>query len=86
MHIGGATYKHMVKRVLTKIMSDDLAKMYSWIGFKGKLKFCNLRTCSAIVTAVQKTHSCSEAMIESIIKYWLVKSTERGKRSTKENL
>lgn len=65
-------------------MSNDLAKTYSWIGFKGKQKFSNLRTCSAILTATQKTHGCSESTIEDVIKYWLVKATERQKQSQKE--
>lgn len=84
MQIGGTTYKQMVKRVLTKIICNELSKTYSWIGFKGKRKFSILRICSAILTAVQKTHGCSEAMIEAIIKYWLVKSTERYKQLMKE--
>lgn len=85
MQIGGATYKHMVKRVMTRLMSNDLSKTYSWIGFKGKSNFSNLRICSALVTATQKSHGCSESVIEAIIKYWLVKSTERQKQSKKEN-
>lgn len=71
----------MIKRVLPKIMSDNLSKTYSWIGFKGKHKFYNLRMCYAILTAAQKTYGCSESMAETVIKYWLVKSTERQKRS-----
>ncbi|XP_067204262.1 uncharacterized protein [Linepithema humile] len=86
MQIGGVSYKHMIKRLLTRIMSDDLSnnKTYSYIGFKRKRNFSILRTCSAIVIATQKTHDCSEAMIETVIKYWLVKSTERQKKSRKE--
>lgn len=76
----------MVKRVLPKIMSNNLAKTYSWLGFKGKHKFHNLRICSAILTSTQKTYGCSEAIVESLIKYWLVKSTERQKASTKDKL
>ncbi|XP_025263569.1 uncharacterized protein LOC112637647 [Camponotus floridanus] len=82
--IGGTSYKQMVKRVLTRIISNDLSKTYSWIGYKGKRNFFNLRICSAILSAVQKTHGCSEAMIEAVIKYWLVKSIERQKQLTKE--
>ncbi|XP_072760319.1 uncharacterized protein [Anoplolepis gracilipes] len=78
------SYKQMVKRVLTRIISNDLSKTYSWIGFKGKRNFSNFRICSAILSAVQKTHGCSEAMIEAVIKYWLVKSIERQKQITKE--
>ncbi|XP_032690402.1 uncharacterized protein LOC116853432 [Odontomachus brunneus] len=40
--IGGTSYKNMVKRMLPRIMSDDLAKEYSWIGWKGKHNFSNL--------------------------------------------
>lgn len=83
MQIGGVSYKHMIK-LLTRIMSDDLSKTYSYIGFKGKRNFSILRICSAIVIATQKTHDCSEAMIKILIKYWLVKSTERQKKSRKE--
>ncbi|XP_071574671.1 uncharacterized protein [Temnothorax nylanderi] len=70
MKIGGSSYKQMVKRVLARIICNDLSKTYSWIGFKGKRNFSNLRTCSAILTATQKTHAgCSEAMVEDVIKY-----------------
>lgn len=85
MQIGGTSYKHMVKRVLTRIISNDLSQTYSWIGFKGKRNFSNLRICSAILIATQKTHGCSEAIIEAIMKYWLVKSTERQTANEKKN-
>lgn len=76
----------MTKRVLTKTMSNDLSRSYSWIGYKGKRKFSMLRICSAILIAVKKTHGCSEASIETIIKYWLVKATERHFNESKHLL
>lgn len=85
MQIGGTSYKQMMKRVLTKIIFNDLSRTYSWISFKEKRKFSILRICSAILITVQKTHSCSEAMIKTIIKYWLVKFTERHKQLIKED-
>ncbi|KAM0736968.1 hypothetical protein ACS0PU_000061 [Formica fusca] len=36
---GGANPKIMVKRIMEKVFSDELAVQYSWLGFKRKKIF-----------------------------------------------
>ncbi|GAB1860490.1 hypothetical protein CAJAP_01569 [Camponotus japonicus] len=66
-----------------KLFSNEVAEGYSWIGFKGKNKFCLLRISAAIIMAVQKTHStCTLCDIEAVIKAWLVKAKFRNTKKT----
>ncbi|XP_074040012.1 uncharacterized protein [Leptinotarsa decemlineata] len=37
--IGGTNFKVMVKRLMQRVLHDELAILYSWIGFKQKKTF-----------------------------------------------
>lgn len=52
--IGGHTFKHMIKRIMFKLFSNEVAEGYSWIGFKGKNKFSLLRIAAAIIRKYYK--------------------------------
>ncbi|KAI4465571.1 hypothetical protein MML48_3g00010078 [Holotrichia oblita] len=45
---GGANSKIMVKRIMPLLLSNELAMLYSWIGFKGKQNF-SLLTISKVI-------------------------------------
>ncbi|XP_066590159.1 uncharacterized protein [Prorops nasuta] len=76
--IGGITYKHMAKRIMIKILSNEVAEQYSWVGFKGKNNFSILRIAIVITDAKQKTHRTTTlSEIESVLKGWLVKAKFR---------
>ncbi|XP_011883235.1 PREDICTED: uncharacterized protein LOC105570554 [Vollenhovia emeryi] len=77
--IGGATYKHAIKRIMCNLFSNEVAQTYSWIGFKGKNKFSLLQISACIIKAVQKIHNTITLCdIEAAIKAWLVKAKLRN--------
>ncbi|XP_064457167.1 uncharacterized protein LOC135368011 [Ornithodoros turicata] len=47
--LGGSSLKTCVKRIMCHIMTDKLAKLYSWQGRKGKLKFTELKFAEIII-------------------------------------
>jgi len=47
-YIGGKHSKAMIKRIMSKLFTDELLKLYSFSGKKGKTKFSNLAVCSVI--------------------------------------
>lgn len=46
--LGGKTASKATKRMLTYLLTDELAAQFSWIGRKGKLNFSVLKTATAI--------------------------------------
>lgn len=46
--LGGKTASKATKRMLTHLLTDELAAQFSWIGRKGKLNFSVLKTATAI--------------------------------------
>ncbi|XP_067208045.1 uncharacterized protein [Linepithema humile] len=83
--IGDSTYKVMLKRILPMVFSNQLAQTFSWYGKKGNENFSLLKICSAISGAVEKTHRCTLADIQSVVSNWLVKATERvNKKSVRQ--
>lgn len=41
--IGGTSPYNFIKRSLCRLITNELAQQYSWLGAKLKKKFCNLR-------------------------------------------
>lgn len=46
--LGGTTSNEVVKRLLRRLLSDGIAKLYSYHGFKQKLPFSSLRIKNVI--------------------------------------
>ncbi|KAF5302494.1 hypothetical protein FQR65_LT08584 [Abscondita terminalis] len=88
--LGGENYKDVVRRIMKKVITDDVAKSYSWQGHKGKLKFCSTKLAIAILEAVKKFDKSNKATIKDIetaVAIWLTKATERIKtKSEKERV
>ncbi|KAB0790207.1 hypothetical protein PPYR_15460, partial [Photinus pyralis] len=86
---GAPNYKEAVRRIMSAVMTDQLAVFYSYKGHKGKRKFHEKYLSSIVINAVQVCHSkTSENMllkkyIESEIALWLSKATERSKKHLK---
>ncbi|XP_029176577.1 uncharacterized protein LOC114944698 isoform X1 [Nylanderia fulva] len=75
---GGTNPKVMVKRIIEKLFSNELAMQYSWIGFKKKENFSSLIISQVIIKSVMTLHTNTTASeVESAIKMWLVKAKER---------
>lgn len=47
--IGGSSVKDIIRRLLTRVLANDLASKYSWIGFKKKEKFSTLALKDCII-------------------------------------
>ncbi|XP_029822778.4 uncharacterized protein LOC115308822 [Ixodes scapularis] len=76
--LGGKTASKATKRMLTYLLTDELAAQFSWIGRKGKLNFSVLKTATAITDAAKKLPGGKDA-IEDAIKSWLRHAPERAK-------
>ncbi|KAM7282033.1 uncharacterized protein ISCGN_002189 [Ixodes scapularis] len=76
--LGGKTASKATKRMLTYLLTDELAAQFSWIGRKGKLNFSVLKTATAITDAAKKLPGGKDA-IEDSIKSWLRHAPERAK-------
>lgn len=48
LHVGGDNVKDVLKRIVPKVVNDEVLKEYSWIGGKGKKKFSMLNLSSVI--------------------------------------
>ncbi|XP_029677165.1 uncharacterized protein LOC115243974 isoform X1 [Formica exsecta] len=82
---GGTNPKIMVKRIMEKVFSNELAVQYSWLGFKKKENFSNLILSQIIIKSVMALHTSTSASdVESAIKMWLVKAKERIQKQQQE--
>lgn len=47
--LGGVSTYEFVKRAMKIILSDEVAKNFSWYGKKGKLPFANMETARLVI-------------------------------------
>ncbi|XP_015428713.1 PREDICTED: uncharacterized protein LOC107185531 [Dufourea novaeangliae] len=84
VNIGGHNNYNFVKRLLSLLLSDDLAMKYSWLGRKGKSAFCNLTIAYLIICAVEKGKMAkSRKETETSIQVWLKRAPDRKKNISK---
>ncbi|XP_046407753.1 uncharacterized protein LOC124172348 [Ischnura elegans] len=89
--IGGNNLADVTKRMLTRLMSDNLASQFSWVGAKKKKPLSSKLMADVILRAVQRNplfKDASEKEIELAIKNWLRHAPERcngKKKSDQEN-
>ncbi|XP_077552583.1 uncharacterized protein LOC144167062 [Haemaphysalis longicornis] len=71
--LGGDTVAVATRKALNYIMTDEVARQYSWLGNKGKEKFCNLNIAPIIISAVRsnKKYAATVNEVENVIKRWL---------------
>ncbi|XP_046143138.1 uncharacterized protein LOC123988145 [Osmia bicornis bicornis] len=83
--VGGANNYDFVKRVLTTVLSNDLAMTYSWFGKKGKKKFYTTKVAKAIIDAAETSRICkNKKETEVSIQSWLRRAAERNKTIVKD--
>lgn len=83
--IGGNSLGQNVRRILYRVVLDEVALLYSWDGAKLKKAFKSLRISKAVIDAMKIQYVDSkENDIIDIIKSWLVKAKERMVNKTKE--
>ncbi|XP_029347776.1 uncharacterized protein LOC103308045 [Acyrthosiphon pisum] len=78
----------MIKRIMSKLFTDELLKLYSFSGKKGKIKFSQLAVCSVIFDAVKQNHkfkNVTQNDMEEVIKYVLAQAPFNIKRLEKKN-
>ncbi|XP_025407337.1 uncharacterized protein LOC112681288, partial [Sipha flava] len=82
-YIGGKHSKSMIKRIMSKLFTDELLKLYSYSGKKGKDKFSSLAVCSVIFDAVKQNHkfkNVTQNDMEKVVKYVLAQAAFNIKR------
>ncbi|VEN40693.1 unnamed protein product, partial [Callosobruchus maculatus] len=76
--LGGSDYKDCIKRMLKKIMTDNVMMLFSFSGHKGKMPFCGSKICDALLGAVQEcAPDASLKEIELKVSIYLSKAKER---------
>uniref|UniRef100_A0A6P7H0S6 Uncharacterized protein LOC114343030 n=1 Tax=Diabrotica virgifera virgifera TaxID=50390 RepID=A0A6P7H0S6_DIAVI len=76
--IGGRSMGQCIRKILYRIMLDEVALLFSWDGAKQKKAFKHLKLSKAILDAVKvQYNSAKDTEIIETIKYWLVKAKER---------
>ncbi|XP_053984607.1 uncharacterized protein LOC128879469 isoform X2 [Hylaeus volcanicus] len=83
---GGSVNYNFIKRVLTLILSNQLAMGYSWMGRKGKQKFNSTNVAKVLIEAAQQMGLGQvKKDTETSIMLWLRRAAERT-RSIAKNL
>ncbi|KAM7295444.1 uncharacterized protein ISCGN_024944 [Ixodes scapularis] len=68
----GSNVGSTTRKIMAYLMTDEVASLFSWLGRKGKAKFCELNMASAIVHVVKKCHSLGANLeVEETMKAWL---------------
>ncbi|KAK4882254.1 hypothetical protein RN001_005573 [Aquatica leii] len=76
--IGGCNVPEFIKRVLPKILSNEVASCYSWFGLKKKKIFGKLLLSQVIIRAgLHIFQTETSKSIEEAIKNWLRRAKER---------
>ncbi|XP_018570937.1 uncharacterized protein LOC108910720 [Anoplophora glabripennis] len=76
--LGGSSYKECCRRFMKKMLSDDVAKLYSVHGHKGKRVFAKTMVFSTVIEALLICDKTTNAKnVEIVLGQWLAKATER---------
>ncbi|KAG5878876.1 hypothetical protein JTB14_027809 [Gonioctena quinquepunctata] len=78
--LGGNTCKDITRKILEKVLSNEVGQLFSWDGAKGKQKFKTQKLATTIIRAVRMnsiTETVPESEIIDAIRRWLVRSKER---------
>ncbi|XP_074030237.1 uncharacterized protein [Leptinotarsa decemlineata] len=78
--VGGNNKYNWVKRAYSRIISDEHAAKYNWLGLKNKKKFGSLLLARATIEASMKNRkieNVTEKSVESAIKSWLRHAADR---------
>ncbi|XP_036138287.1 uncharacterized protein LOC114255293 isoform X2 [Monomorium pharaonis] len=80
--VGGVNLSNIISNILKKLLSDDLAQSFSYLGQRNKRNFSALKLCSIMkrVVRIQKPDS-NDAQIAEITSSWLVHAKWRQQRA-----
>ncbi|XP_016664013.2 uncharacterized protein LOC107885092 [Acyrthosiphon pisum] len=83
--IGGTNVKHFVKRVLTKLFSNQLASHCSWTGFKNDCRLDGLEMIKTMKNICIGIFQNDENSFEIFITDWFRHAAQRLKRDITDN-
>ena len=87
---GGRSIQETTRRILSRLMSNGVARQYNWKGRPPKNSFKSLQLKNVVLDAVRRnvaTARACDADIEAIIKDWLRFSGDRsGGRRRREGI
>ncbi|XP_076295808.1 uncharacterized protein LOC143216543 [Lasioglossum baleicum] len=85
--IGGENVYQFVKRVLSTLITNNLALTYSWLGRKGKKPFSTLNIANLVICAAEKVRVCATRReAEIAIQMWLKRAADRIAARLNKNL
>ncbi|XP_050518307.1 uncharacterized protein LOC126892713 isoform X2 [Diabrotica virgifera virgifera] len=77
--VGGSKAYDFVSRVGKLIITNEQALKYSWLGQKGKQKFCDTRIANLIIEALIATNLAKTTKeAQSAIQLWLRRAFDRN--------
>ncbi|KAH7956870.1 hypothetical protein HPB52_013072 [Rhipicephalus sanguineus] len=76
--LGGKGLREVAVHALTAIMSNDVQRLFSMQGKKGKRAFAPLRLCKVATDVISEKAGVDVATVEDFIKKWLPGSSDRG--------
>lgn len=80
--IGGSSLGNCVRRMLSKLLTNEVAACFSWLESKGKNPFSPLKISSILFSAIRRNPASSmwsDRDIENVIKDWLRHAKARCK-------
>ncbi|CAN7983122.1 unnamed protein product [Ixodes hexagonus] len=79
--LGGTSMGSATRNILEVLLSQKVAVNFSWIGQKGKRKFCELNVADIIYRAVKANVECANKTdVQTVIKVWLRHAGEKLKK------
>ncbi|KAM0727950.1 hypothetical protein ACS0PU_005419 [Formica fusca] len=79
--VGGSNPHVMIRNMLKKVLTNTLARHFSWAGKKAKRNFKDLKLANVIIQAVRTVHNqITDAEIVSSISKWFAQATLRCQR------
>ncbi|KAK4882252.1 hypothetical protein RN001_005571 [Aquatica leii] len=84
-NIGGKSPRDNVYRIFSKIYSNNLANLCSWLGQRNNFRVCDLHSMKMIKDAVMLLFSIKENEFEAIAKEWFRLAKNRIIQANKKN-
>ncbi|XP_029170533.1 uncharacterized protein LOC114940175 isoform X2 [Nylanderia fulva] len=76
--VGGKNPYEFIKRNCTRLLTNELAEKYSWLGAKQKRKFCHLKLADLLIVSGQDSNSeYNKKVLEEAVQKWLRRAKER---------
>ncbi|XP_050065052.1 uncharacterized protein LOC126553983 [Aphis gossypii] len=78
--IGGTSIHNFIKRVYSRLFTNQLATSYSWTGFRNNKQLQHLRITKIIKDVCMKNFKGTELEFETNVKNWFKNGSQRQSR------